>query len=198
MQLFKRIPSEKLLGVAFIAIYLQILLASNDIIKPISMMRDTTLFYLIVFTSVIIFPIWLTIIFNHYLGKRSWVDRKSLLITFLVSYFGIFTLVLLVNLGLHSSVLPHGFGPLYICLEEPITLFALIGVPLAKMLGWHGWSMFQIAFITGVIILSFVLALAVSICVNLTVKKRKPIYLILLTISLYSWIFYGVYMISIS
>ncbi|PIR77253.1 MAG: hypothetical protein COU30_03470 [Candidatus Magasanikbacteria bacterium CG10_big_fil_rev_8_21_14_0_10_38_6] len=196
MQIIKKIfngkTSKSVLTMGIVATFLQISIAAYAVIKPISLKSDLTLFYGIVVLELIFFPISLSIIFSYLLNKVKWLDKKSFLITFLVTSLFIVTAVIFGQLA-WEDIIPWEFWLFYKYIEIPLVFTGLIGIPLIYLLGYSSWTVFTFVMIIGIFVTAFLVAALYSYTTHLAINKKKQSFRIILTVALILSIGWGIF-----
>jgi DKNYY family len=179
MQFIQKLFGAKMSKMTFfiflVIVFLQILIASKAIIKPISLSPNLILLHSIMIVEFITFPISLLIVFSYALNKISWLDKKSFLITFAVT-----CLFLMVTVIFGSQIIPWELYGFFQYLRGLFFFAGIIGLPLIYVLGWSGWNVLGLAIIIGMFVVAFILAFLVSFTTWLAIKKKKPIFRIIL------------------
>lgn len=166
--------SKQVFFIALAVMIVQIGLAHHEIIKPISLSKDLTIFYAISLADFLVFPLMLSVVFLFIVDRVKWLDKGS----FLLSFFGCigFLIALLYTESTHFGGWIDNFFKFFIASGYPVFIFAPLGYFLAYILGWGAYlrsGFFSIVFIVSGFGFSIGFALFYSWISSLAKRSKK-------------------------
>jgi len=186
MKFLNKKPKLWIFITALVVLVLQLVVASEPLIKPISWSSDLTFFYSLVISSLIIFPITLSAIFSYILDGVKSLNKRSFLLSFLiVSYF--FVLGFILNFVEFEGFFEYSIRSMTIYYVVLVLPFMLIGLFIAAPLGWiGGGGSWYISGIAAMFIFSIVFAFFYSLLLSPhNGKKNRPKVIFILLVFLY-------------